>query len=109
MPANPYHCWAHVADVTQAVYAIGLLSGALDTMPDGERLALLMAALCHDVEHPVRTWTFSTPITHLRLYDAVESAITIRKRRACIVFVDRSASACKLGVGDGRRHSDPCI
>ena len=57
MPANPYHCWAHVADVTQAVYAIGLLSGALDTMPDGERLALLMAALCHDVEHPVRMWT----------------------------------------------------
>ena len=76
MPANPYHCWAHVADVTQAVYAIGLLSGALDTMPDGERLALLMAALCHDVEHPVRMRAFSTSGVY---EDVVESAIHIPK------------------------------
>jgi hypothetical protein len=54
MPPNPYHNWAHVADVTQAVYALGALSGALGCMHDGERLALLMAALCHDLEHPVR-------------------------------------------------------
>ena len=80
MPANPYHCWAHVADVTQAVYAIGLLSGALDTMPDGERLALLMAALCHDVEHPVRMWTLL--IEHPDegiVCDGVEGAINISK------------------------------
>ena len=53
MPANPYHCWPHVADVTQAAYALAARSGVLRGMPDPERLALLLAALCHDLEHPV--------------------------------------------------------
>ena len=53
MPRNPYHNWRHVADVTQTAYALAVASGLMRAMPDRERLALLMAALCHDLEHPV--------------------------------------------------------
>ncbi len=53
MPRNPYHNWRHVADVTQTTYAVAVASGLMRAMPDRERLALLMAALCHDLEHPV--------------------------------------------------------
>ena len=54
MPRNPYHNWRHVADVTQTAYALASTSGLMRSMPDRERLALLMAALCHDLQHPVR-------------------------------------------------------
>ena len=73
MPANPYHSWAHAADVTQAVYALGLLSGALGAMPDGERLALLVAALCHDIEHPVPRGPRGAHCTQLRENKRAES------------------------------------
>ncbi len=54
MLRNPYHNWRHVADVTQTAYALASTSGLMRSMPDRERLALLMAALCHDLQHPVR-------------------------------------------------------
>ena len=51
---NPYHNWTHVADVTQTVYSLAAASGVLDRLTHKQRLALLLAALCHDLEHPVR-------------------------------------------------------
>jgi hypothetical protein len=53
MPDNPYHNWFHVADVVQTVYSLGLMSGIIHDMDEKEQLALLIAALCHDLEHPV--------------------------------------------------------
>ncbi len=38
----------------QTCYSLGLEAGLLADMPDTELLALLVAALCHDLEHPVR-------------------------------------------------------
>ncbi len=54
MPDNPYHNWHHAVDVAQTLYCLGLQSGVLQAMTDKERLALLVAALCHDLDHPVR-------------------------------------------------------
>ena len=42
------------ANPAQTCYCLGLQSGLLQAMADTERLALLIAALCHDLEHPVR-------------------------------------------------------
>lgn len=49
---NPYHNWTHVADVFQASYALGLASGLMGRLSPLEQFALLISALCHDLEHP---------------------------------------------------------
>jgi high affinity cGMP-specific 3',5'-cyclic phosphodiesterase 9 len=54
MLENPYHNWFHVADVAQTVFSLGMHTGLLQSMSSTEQLALLVAALCHDLEHPVR-------------------------------------------------------
>ena len=38
----------------QAAYSLALQSGLLRVMTDVEKFALLLATLCHDLEHPVR-------------------------------------------------------
>ena len=48
---NAYHNWWHAADVTHSCY---LLVRSLDgILNEVERFALLVAALCHDVDHLV--------------------------------------------------------
>ncbi len=54
MLENPYHNWFHAADVLQTTFSLGLRAGLIQAMTNKERLALLVAALCHDLEHPVR-------------------------------------------------------
>jgi hypothetical protein len=49
--SNPYHSWVHGVDVLQTMHAF-LLAGAADLMEPEERLASLIAALCHDLRHP---------------------------------------------------------
>ncbi|KAJ1467754.1 hypothetical protein T484DRAFT_1554170, partial [Baffinella frigidus] len=48
----PYHNFYHVFDVTQTTYALAVRTGTLARLSLWERLALLTAALCHDLEHP---------------------------------------------------------
>jgi hypothetical protein len=50
---NPYHNWSHVVDVTQSVYCMGLRSGFFENLEKTEIFCLIVAALCHDLEHPV--------------------------------------------------------
>jgi hypothetical protein len=49
---NPYHNWAHVFDVTQTLYVLATITGTIKNMDAWERFALLVAALCHDLQHP---------------------------------------------------------
>jgi len=49
---NAYHNFAHVFDVTQTSFAIANKTGTLARLTAWERTALLVAALCHDLEHP---------------------------------------------------------
>ena len=49
---NPYHNWAHVFDVTQTLYVLATMTGTFERLDAWERFALLVAALCHDLEHP---------------------------------------------------------
>ena len=52
--ANPYHSWTHCVDVCQTCFVMierrGLTLGALLSPLEG--LALLLAALSHDLDHP---------------------------------------------------------
>ena len=45
------------------MYSLGLLSGLLPRLGPLRRLALFLAALCHDIEHPVVITTTSTSTT----------------------------------------------
>mmetsp|Transcript_8905 Transcript_8905/g.21058 ORF Transcript_8905/g.21058 Transcript_8905/m.21058 type:complete len:435 (+) Transcript_8905:607-1911(+) len=49
---NPYHNWEHAFDVTQTVYSLGLASGTFGRLETLEQYALILSALCHDLEHP---------------------------------------------------------
>ena len=54
---NPYHNAYHAADVMQTTHYF-LCSPAMEKLGDDERLACLVAAACHDVEHPGVTNSF---------------------------------------------------
>mmetsp|Transcript_48086 Transcript_48086/g.120215 ORF Transcript_48086/g.120215 Transcript_48086/m.120215 type:complete len:345 (+) Transcript_48086:3-1037(+) len=49
---NPYHNWFHAFDVTQTTYCLAIKSGMHQTLSDVELFALIVSALCHDLEHP---------------------------------------------------------
>lgn len=49
---NPYHNWFHIFDVTQTTYCLALLCGIIDRLTHMQTFALIISALCHDLEHP---------------------------------------------------------
>lgn len=51
-PPTPYHNLAHALDVLQAVYAMLTQFQAGAILTAEETLAMWIAALCHDLEHP---------------------------------------------------------
>ena len=56
---NPYHNRVHAADILQSTFAlVHHCPTLLRHMSPTERLALLLAAACHDVQHPGRSNAF---------------------------------------------------
>jgi hypothetical protein len=56
---NPYHNWAHAMSVLHVTFLSLRHSTALNTLFGGvEKAAVLLGALCHDVEHPGRNNVF---------------------------------------------------
>jgi len=49
---NPYHNWFHACDVTQTVYSLAEIGGITENLSEVEYFALIVSALCHDLEHP---------------------------------------------------------
>eukprot|EP00286_Rhodomonas_abbreviata_P026301 CAMPEP_0181301188 /NCGR_PEP_ID=MMETSP1101-20121128/7288_1 /TAXON_ID=46948 /ORGANISM="Rhodomonas abbreviata, Strain Caron Lab Isolate" /LENGTH=403 /DNA_ID=CAMNT_0023406471 /DNA_START=137 /DNA_END=1345 /DNA_ORIENTATION=- len=49
---NHYHNWAHAFDVLQTVFSYALVSGTMAKLSVVHRFSLIVAALCHDLEHP---------------------------------------------------------
>lgn len=48
----PFHNFCHVCDVVQHVHALLTSTGLHKQLPHTDQFALLVAALCHDLEHP---------------------------------------------------------
>ena len=48
----PYHNFYHCCDVTHATYRFLRLTGERLRPSRWEQLALLLAAICHDMDHP---------------------------------------------------------
>ena len=48
----PYHNFYHVADVAHTVYRMITLSDCFICMSQLEKFALMVAAICHDMDHP---------------------------------------------------------
>lgn len=49
---NPYHNWFHAFDVTQTTYCLAIQAGLDKSLTSVELFALVISALCHDLEHP---------------------------------------------------------
>lgn len=49
--ANPYHNLAHTCFVLQATHLVVHATKASGALPQTAHLALLLAALCHDLDH----------------------------------------------------------
>jgi hypothetical protein len=49
---NPYHNFRHAFDVMQMCYTFLVESKAKVYLTKQDKLVLLIAALCHDVDHP---------------------------------------------------------
>lgn len=49
---NPYHNFKHIADVTHTVYRLISVCFATTPVTELERLAMMTAALAHDLQHP---------------------------------------------------------
>lgn len=56
----PYHNFYHVADVAHTVYRMITLSDCFTCMSQLEKFALMVAAVCHDMDHPGRRTFFPT-------------------------------------------------
>jgi high affinity cGMP-specific 3',5'-cyclic phosphodiesterase 9 len=50
--ANPYHNFAHALDCAQAIFAFINTSNLMQTTSSLDRMAMLISALCHDIDHP---------------------------------------------------------
>ncbi len=48
----PYHNFFHCVDVTHATFRFIRLAGGRACMTPTEKLSLMIAALCHDMDHP---------------------------------------------------------
>ncbi|KAK9812543.1 hypothetical protein WJX73_007635 [Symbiochloris irregularis] len=55
---NPYHNLSHTSSVLQAAYLIMRAIEAVDILPKPAILAVLIAALCHDLDHDGHTNSF---------------------------------------------------
>jgi len=60
----PYHNWFHAIDVTHGVYRLLRICAGEAYLSSGERYALLVSAVCHDVGHPGLNNTFLIETAH---------------------------------------------
>jgi hypothetical protein len=58
----PYHNFFHCVDVTHATFRFIRLAGGRARMTPTEKLSLMIAALCHDMDHP---GTSPAPTLHM--------------------------------------------
>ena len=73
--SNSYHSWIHVFDVTHTVYVLARDSGMMDTLHDIDRFALIVAALCHDLDHPgFSNMNLASPNGSLGSFDSNQSS-----------------------------------
>ena len=102
---NPYHNRFHSFDVAQSVFVIATRMSCSDYLGPLELLALLVSALCHDLEHPGHNNAFavnaSTPLA-VRYNDSsplenhhIAVAWTILRSAGCGLLAPLEESQCK--------------
>ena len=57
---NPFHSFYHAVDVTQTTFVLLTSFHAQRSLTPVESFSLLLAALCHDVDHPALNNTYQT-------------------------------------------------
>lgn len=87
---NPYHTSLHAADVTQAIAVFCNQPGIANHLTKLELLAVLTAAVCHDLDHPGVNEKFLVSTgSHLAvLYDNVSVLENHHWRSAIACFVE---------------------
>ena len=110
--SNPYHNFVHVTYVLHCVYMIMSTSEAAKCLTRTDQLVLLIAALCHDIDHdgmcehiPLlhHTTTVTHPANCTRMVPELSPLASISERRSvhavCLILVtplgSRIACLCK--------------
>eukprot|EP00474_Spongospora_subterranea_P009258 CRZ09716.1 hypothetical protein [Spongospora subterranea] len=92
--SNPYHTFRHAFDVTQFCYL--LLSGGdcREVFTKHQCLALIIAAICHDLEHPGTDFAFQNCIeSHLSTkYHGCQSPLESHHLSCCRLILDEPDS-----------------
>ena len=98
---NPYHNFQHVVHVLHAVYMILMTTEASKCLTRVDQLALLIAALCHDIDHdgaPPRPRSGRWPRSHhpLRIQCLGLSSMGTRISgvSTCVLSVDEIRAPC---------------
>ena len=78
---NPYHNFRHAFDVAQMTYFILKVCEAGELLTMTEVLALVLAALCHDIDHPGVNNNF-------------QIAIGVRSSPLCLVLTKQGRLSC---------------
>mmetsp|Transcript_55501 Transcript_55501/g.146348 ORF Transcript_55501/g.146348 Transcript_55501/m.146348 type:complete len:286 (-) Transcript_55501:744-1601(-) len=102
---NPYHNWFHVVDVTQTVFYFARKSGMLNCMTTKERLALFLAAVCHDLEHPGVSNQFF--VSHAAKHSNGKSTVCLEQHhssKACQLLSNFVGSGLLDGLAQGDRQ-----
>jgi len=88
--SNPYHTSIHACDVTQAIYVFCQHVSLVNHLTKVELLATLVAAMCHDLDHPGVNEKFLVSTgSHLAvLYDNVSVLENHHWRSAIACFVE---------------------
>lgn len=96
--SNPYHNFCHVVHVLQAVLLIVRQGGARHVFSDLELLALLVAALCHDLEHDGRSNAFHIA-TQSEIAQRYNDISVLENHHCALVFELLRRSNCNLFAG----------
>lgn len=105
--ANPFHNWYHGFAVMHFAYLFLRLTNAGDYLNQVEMMAILVSALCHDIDHPGRTNTFEINAeTELALLHNDQSVL--ENHHANTMFFLLQNSECNIFVNmskDARRSA----
>eukprot|EP01105_Mastigella_eilhardi_P001676 TRINITY_DN119_c0_g2_i2.p1 TRINITY_DN119_c0_g2~~TRINITY_DN119_c0_g2_i2.p1 ORF type:complete len:1202 (-),score=363.18 TRINITY_DN119_c0_g2_i2:104-3595(-) len=101
----PYHNFYHAVDVTQFLYAMLINSPELRVLPKIEIFAILMAGLCHDVDHGGLNNTFQVNAqTPLALLFSDTSIMETYHCSRSIAILSSESNDILLGLTDKQRH-----
>lgn len=107
MRGNPYHGFSHICDVTQYMYTLLLATHVADAITPVELAAALVAAMCHDLDHPGLSNTFQNN-ENTELSQLYERQSPLENHHLAVFekLVEKHSLLANMDVEDTQRFRD---